>query len=304
MYQPRRVLGDTTDATISPARPVGAMFDLPRRAFRHARSLLPGWRSGAALGVALAATAGSVVLATAAPTAMETLVAAPAARNAYQVTRSQERAALTDLAPGQSVAEPEPSLLVATRTLYTSDDVTVRTSADAKSAKLGTVAAYAKVTATPEVVRGFRKVTFEGGTGWISDDDLGAEPTLPTGTSMAPCDKSASIEAKIRPDTKFIFRSVCANFPRVHSYGGWRAGGLPFHRNGRAIDIMLTPHKDSAYGHRIADYLIAHAKLFNIDHVIFEQHIWTPSTPHWRKMADRGGITANHFDHVHVAVRA
>jgi hypothetical protein len=108
----------------------------------------------------------------------------------------------------------------------------------------------------------------------------------------------------LRKDTVHIYRSVCALFPAVNSYGGWRSGGLPFHKNGRAVDIMLTPGAESALGHRIANYLIAHAKDFNVDHIIFEQQIWTPSTPHWRHMADRGSITANHFNHVHVAIRA
>jgi hypothetical protein len=97
---------------------------------------------------------------------------------------------------------------------------------------------------------------------------------------------------------------VCPLFPAVNSYGGWRAGGMQFHKNGRALDIMLTPGQESALGHRIANYLIAHAALFKIDHIIFEQHIWTPSTPHWRKMGDRGSLNANHFNHVHVAVVA
>jgi hypothetical protein len=57
-------------------------------------------------------------------------------------------------------------------------------------------------------------------------------------------------------------------------------------------------------GWRIAKYLTSHASTFHIDHVIFEQKIWTPSSPTWSHMADRGSVTANHFNHVHVAVRA
>ena len=49
--------------------------------------------------------------------------------------------------------------------------------------------------------------------------------------------------------------------------------------------------------------LAANAAEFGIDHVIFEQKIWTPRNPTWRPMADRGGITANHYDHVHVSVK-
>ncbi|MBI5027849.1 MAG: hypothetical protein HZB48_03365, partial [Actinobacteria bacterium] len=131
-----------------------------------------------------------------------------------------------------------------------------------------------------------------------------AAPVEAAGTTWNPCNRGSGVESRLRKDTVHIYRSVCALFPAVNSYGGWRAGGLPFHKNGRALDIMLTPRAESALGHRIANYLIKHAKVFNIDHIIFEQHIWTPGTPHWRKMADRGSLNANHFNHVHVAIRA
>ena len=67
---------------------------------------------------------------------------------------------------------------------------------------------------------------------------------------------------------------------------------------------MLTPGAESALGHRIANYLIAHAKAFNIDHIIYRQRIWTPYSPTWRAMANRGSATANHMDHVHVSMKS
>ena len=41
-----------------------------------------------------------------------------------------------------------------------------------------------------------------------------------------------------------------------------------------------------------------------IMYVIWNQKIWSLyySELGWRKMADRGGVTANHYDHVHVSV--
>ena len=266
MYEPRRALAlmDAADAVV-PLEVAAAAFVRPRRA-------VPTWRDQLRntvpllMSLAAAAIVGSLVMASTA-TAQ---VAAPASgvedRIVERISRADVRPALS-----ASLVETVPTVrLEATRTMYNTVDLTVR-----------------------------------GETGWVKDSLLGADaPKLPTGTSMAPCATSSSIEGGIRADTKFIYRSVCANFDGVNSYGGYRAGGLPFHRNGRAIDIMLTPGKESAMGWRIANYLIAHAREFNIDHIIFEQHIWTPSTPRWRLMGDRGGITANHFDHVHVAVRA
>ncbi len=45
------------------------------------------------------------------------------------------------------------------------------------------------------------------------------------------------------------------------------------------------------------------AKKYGIHYVIFRQKIWTTQNPRWRKMANRGGATANHFDHVHISVK-
>ena len=53
---------------------------------------------------------------------------------------------------------------------------------------------------------------------------------------------------------------------------------------------------------RIARYAAANAGRFKIDHIIFEQKIWTPYRPYWRPMEDRGSITQNHYDHVHISI--
>jgi hypothetical protein len=207
---------------------------------------------------------------------------------------------------GGSAAAPAPVALAVSRQ-FTTTSLNVRAKADSSSKLLGHVSAGTQVDATSEISGDYRQVVYSDGLAWVLNDELtkiDPEAGVPSGTSMEPCSRGSAVENKLREATVFIYRSVCPLFPAVNSYGGWRAGGMQFHKNGRALDIMLTPGKESALGHRIANYLIAHATLFKIDHIIFEQHIWTPSTPHWRKMADRGSITANHFNHVHVAVVA
>ena len=99
-----------------------------------------------------------------------------------------------------------------------------------------------------------------------------------------------------------VYNAVTARWS-FSSIGGYRANSLSNHQLGGAIDFMLTPGKDSAKGWAVAKWLAANAQAFEIDHIIFEQHIWTPRTPVWRSMADRGGTTANHYDHVHVSVK-
>jgi len=120
------------------------------------------------------------------------------------------------------------------------------------------------------------------------------------GITDAPCPVSSSIESGLLPDADKVYRAVCANFPQVQEYGGYRPDGE--HSHGQAVDIMV--YGDSGTGQAIADWLRAHASELNLYDVIWQQHIWTPerSSEGWRLMPDRGSPTANHMDHVHVAV--
>ena len=55
-------------------------------------------------------------------------------------------------------------------------------------------------------------------------------------------------------------------------------------------------------GNQVAAYAISHASSLGVKYVIYRQRIYDMRNPGWRSMEDRGGITANHFDHVHISV--
>ena len=98
-----------------------------------------------------------------------------------------------------------------------------------------------------------------------------------------------------------VYNAVTARWS-FKAIGGYRAtNNRSNHGSGGAIDFMT--YSDSAKGWAVARYLAANAGAFDVDHIIFEQKIWTPYKPYWRPMADRGSITANHYDHVHVSVK-
>ena len=67
------------------------------------------------------------------------------------------------------------------------------------------------------------------------------------------------------------------------------------HPKGRALDFMV----DRATGDRLAACAIRNREELGISYVIWRQRIDTGSG--FRFMADRGGATANHFDHVHLS---
>lgn len=90
--------------------------------------------------------------------------------------------------------------------------------------------------------------------------------------------------------------------------GGIAGGGE--HPLGRACDFMLgpageraTPRAD-ALAEDIVAWVREHAQEYGIWYVIYEQHIWSSRLPQqgWKKMEDRGSITLNHYDHVHISV--
>lgn len=71
------------------------------------------------------------------------------------------------------------------------------------------------------------------------------------------------------------------------------------HPHGKALDFMVrgTP------GDQLAAFAMQNAKRMKIKYIIWKQHIWSVGRAGegWRKMEDRGGATANHFDHVHIS---
>lgn len=76
----------------------------------------------------------------------------------------------------------------------------------------------------------------------------------------------------------------------------------------RAIDILVSdafgkrPSDGNALGDRVAEYALAHQEPNLIMYVIWRQRYNDGSG--WDPMEDRGSITQNHYDHVHVSFNA
>jgi hypothetical protein len=116
----------------------------------------------------------------------------------------------------------------------------------------------------------------------------------------APCRLGSGVEVGLTADAIRVYRSVCAQFPEVTSYGGVRPDGGE-HSTGQALDIMVS---SGSLGDAIAAYVRANAAKLGVSEILWAQQIWTVerSSEGWRGFADRGSDTANHFDHVHVTV--
>jgi hypothetical protein len=110
-------------------------------------------------------------------------------------------------------------------------------------------------------------------------------------------------ENGLQVKTILAARSVSAAFPEILDIGGVRSDALKWHPHGLAIDVMI-PNARSAVGRALGDsvlaYALRNAKRFGLNHVIWRQTIYRPGGSK-RMMSDRGGDTANHYDHVHIA---
>ncbi len=95
-----------------------------------------------------------------------------------------------------------------------------------------------------------------------------------------------------------VLNAIRDHFPQIHSFGGYRPGDMD-HGSGNAVDTMISSR---AQGDAVASYVMAHAAELDVKYIIWRQRIWYPSSGTWQGMADRGSITANHYDHVHVSV--
>ena len=170
-----------------------------------------------------------------------------------------------------------------------------------------------KVGVTGVVRNGFAQILLDREVRWVNADYLQDEKPKPkpkpkpepestpsAGVSDAPCAVSPEIDSGLQPGAVALHQAVCAVFPQVTEYGGYRPDGE--HSDGKAIDIMV--YGDSATGDAVAEWLQAHAAELDLYDIIWQQHIWTPerASEGWRLMPDRGSATANHEDHVHVAV--
>jgi hypothetical protein len=75
----------------------------------------------------------------------------------------------------------------------------------------------------------------------------------------------------------------------------------------RALDILISnaygsvPTDDNALGDAVADFALAGLEEHGIWYVIFRQRINYGTGGGWEPMEDRGSITQNHYDHVHVS---
>jgi hypothetical protein len=134
--------------------------------------------------------------------------------------------------------------------------------------------------------------------------DQVAAPVQVAHTARSPLSGAAGCSAHMQAVRNEI-DALLGPFPTI---GCFRPGDPQDHGSGNASDFMVSsgtmPSADrKLQGDRAASYAIQNYQRLGIKYIIWQQHIWNPSTCKcWRPMSDRGSITQNHFDHVHISV--
>jgi len=180
------------------------------------------------------------------------------------------------------------------------DNTLIRTGADAASDQVATLAAAQAVRTTGTVKGTFTQIIWDGATAWVATISL--SPTRPSANGVI--DLGSTSLNKLEPNGKAAVIALRAAFPELKTIYGWRASSAYSgdHPNGRAIDSMIPNYKQNkALGDAVAAWAIAHGKELHITYLIWRQRSYTISRGTWKSMADRGGDTANHLDHVHIS---
>ena len=233
---------------------------------------------------------------------------APEASRAYVRTVSRSSARVEPPPPSLSEVEGlaekiDPPLRLRTR--WATADLNVWSGPGERTKLLTVLHSGDKVAFTGTVHGAWAQIARHGDRlVWVRRLYLAAEKPKPATTrasasvSGAPCPDGSAVESGLTSNAIAVYRSVCAAFPAVSSWGGRSGSGD--HGAGLALDIMVS----GSMGYAIADYVRAHAGELGVSYVIFAQRIWTVerSSEGWRYMADRGSTTANPYDHVHVSV--
>ena len=114
-------------------------------------------------------------------------------------------------------------------------------------------------------------------------------------------------DPNLQPQAEAFRQEIAAKFG-ITNIGGYREGDPEDHGKGLAVDVMVPTN--SELGDQVAQYAIDNMDRAGISYIIWKQQFYMPvnniygPANTWNQMPDRGGDTANHYDHVHISFNA
>ena len=258
-----------------------------------------------------------------APTAIETekpAEVAPSSEISETATVTEETPS-TETPVAEETAETTPAEAPVAETTRPVEEAAPQAATPATEETVATTPAEAPVAAapateTPADTRG-TSATEETAASTVTSDTATStyqaeQSQAPSRTYSAPAAPdyaglavAKSENAGLQPQTA-AFKEEIANLFGITSFSGYRPGDSGDHGKGLAIDFMVPV--SSALGDQIAEYAVKNMASRGINYIIWKQRFYAPYDSKygpaytWNPMPDRGSVTENHYDHVHVSM--
>ena len=243
---------------------------------------------------------------------------APSSEVSETVTTTEETPS-TEAPVAAETAETTPAAAPVAETTETTSPVeeapqaaTPATEATEATTSAETSVATAPVTETPADTRGTSATESTTNSDTATSTYQAEQSQTPSRTYSAPAAPdyaglavAKSENAGLQPQTA-AFKEEIANLFGITSFSGYRPGDSGDHGKGLAIDFMVPV--SSTLGDQIAEYAVQNMVSRGINYIIWKQRFYAPYDSKygpaytWNPMPDRGSVTENHYDHVHVSM--
>ena len=134
--------------------------------------------------------------------------------------------------------------------------------------------------------------------------ETAAAPEVQPVASTPASGNTIPTDPHLQPQAQAFRQEIAAKFG-ITNIGGYREGDPDDHGKGLAVDVMVPT--SSELGDQVAQYAIDNMDRAGISYIIWKQQFYMPvdniygPANTWNQMPDRGGDTANHYDHVHIS---
>ena len=134
--------------------------------------------------------------------------------------------------------------------------------------------------------------------------ETAAAPEVQPVASTPASGNTIPTDPHLKKQAEAFRQEIAAKFG-ITNIGGYREGDPDDHGKGLAVDVMVPT--SSQLGDQVAQYAIDNMDRAGISYVIWKQQFYMPvdniygPANTWNQMPDRGGDTANHYDHVHIS---
>ena len=203
-------------------------------------------------------------------------------------------AAPADQAPAPTEEAPAPVAEVASET--------------APAAEENAAAPQPVVAASPEAPAEAAPAAAELGQDQVSQATAAVEPTTynaPAVTDAASVTTNNPANEGLQPQTAALKEEIAAKYG-ITEFSLYRPGDSGDHGKGLAADFIVG--ENTELGNQVAADVTSNMTERGISYVIWQQQFYAPfesiygPANTWNQMPDRGSVTENHYDHVHVSM--